>query len=112
MGIRRAARVDANQSLLVELWRKMGASVLILSGVGNGCPDILLGYRGSNSLVELKDGSKPPSKQKLTSMESDFHKTWRGQVCIVRNEHEAAQLIYEMREKNASEFLLQREDLP
>lgn len=108
MGIRRAARVDENQSLLVELWRKLGATVQILSAVGGGCPDVVVGFNGLNAFVEIKDGSKPPSKQKLTPMELEFHQTWRGQVCIIRNEHEAAQLIYKMRDKNASEFMLQR----
>lgn len=108
MGVRRASRVDDNQRLLVELWRRMGASVLILSDVGNGCPDVLVGYNGLNALVEIKDGSKVPSKQKLTSLEADFHDSWRGHVCIVRDEEEAKNLIYRMRHKNGSEFMLQR----
>lgn len=111
MGVRRAARVDANQSLLVELWRRLGATVQILSAVGNGCPDILLGYNGLNALVEIKDGSKVPSKQKLNKLQVEFHEAWRGHVCVIHNEHEATQLIYKMREKNASEFMLQTENL-
>lgn len=111
MGVRRAARVDANQRLLVELWIRLGATVQILSTVGGGCPDVLVGYNGLNALVEIKDGSKVPSKQKLNLLQIEFHQAWRGHVCVVRDEHEAAQLIYKMRDKNASEFLLQRENL-
>ena len=107
MGIRYANRIDANQRLLVEVWRRLGAQVLILSAVGKGCPDCLLSYNGHNVLVELKDGSKPPSARKLTEQQTEFHKTWLGQICIVKNENEAAQLIYKMREHRAVEFMLQ-----
>lgn len=41
-----AARVDANQSALVELWRKVGAEVQPLHTVGKGCPDVLLSVPG------------------------------------------------------------------
>lgn len=107
MGVRYANRIDANQRLLVELWRRLGAQVLVLSAVGKGCPDVLLSYNGHTVLCELKDGSKPPSKRKLTEPQIEFHKTWLGQICIVKNEHEAAQLIYKMREHRAVEFMLQ-----
>jgi hypothetical protein len=109
MGARRASRVDDNQRLLVELWRKMGASVLILSEVGHGCPDVLVGFNGLNALCEIKDGSKVPSKQKLTALEEEFHDNWRGHVCIIKDEEEAQKLIYRMRDKNGSEFMLRRE---
>ena len=107
MGVRYANRVDDNQRPLVELWRRMGASVLILSGVGKGCPDVLVGYNGLCALVEIKDGSKPPSQQKLTALEMEFHESWRGHLCIVKNEEEAKNLIYKMREKNVTQFMLQ-----
>jgi len=100
MGVRYANRTDDNQEALVKLWRKMGATVLILSGVGKGCPDVLLGINGKNALVEIKDGSKTPSKQKLTPLEEEFHDSWRGHVCVIKNEQEAAQLIYNMRDRN------------
>ncbi len=109
MGVRRANRVDDNQKLLVELWRRMGATVLILSDVGNGCPDVLVGYNGLNALIEIKDGSKVPSKQKLTIPEAEFHDSWRGHVCIIKDEEEAKNLIYKMRDKNGAEFMLRRE---
>jgi len=86
----------------------MGASVLILSAVGKGCPDVLVGINGLNALVEIKDGSKIPSKQKLNALEEEFHEKWRGHVCVIKNEQEAAQLIYKMRDKNGTEFMLQR----
>jgi hypothetical protein len=41
--------------------------------------------RGRNYLIEIKDGSKPPSKRKLTSDEQEWHDTWRGTVYVANN---------------------------
>lgn len=87
------ARVDANQPQIVAALRKMGASVLHLHQVGNGCPDILVGFRSKNALVEIKDGSKPPSARKLTKDEAVFHAEWRGQVAVINSVDEAIEFI-------------------
>ena len=78
-----AKKVDANQPEITEALRKIGASVLILSDVGKGCPDILVGWRGVNYLMEIKDGDKVLSKRRLTPDEDIFHNTWDGQVATV-----------------------------
>lgn len=104
--IARANRVDGNQKLIVELLRRLGASVLLLSRVGDGCPDILVGYNGMNALVEIKDGSKSPSGQKLTLRESQFHEMWLGHICVVRHEGEALELFYAMRDSRLGQLLL------
>lgn len=87
--MRRAARADANQAAIVLELREVGASVVHLHRVGQGCPDIAVGYKGVNYLLEIKDGNKPPSRQKLTDDEADWIDAWRGQVCVV-NSPEAA----------------------
>ena len=51
--------------------------------VGRGCPDLLVGYRGVNYLLEVKDGEKPKSAQKLTPDEDAWHFMWMGQVAVV-----------------------------
>lgn len=81
--MRRAAKIDDNQNEVVELFRKLGWSVQILSAVGCGCPDIAIGKHGINIFVEIKDGSKPPSKRKLTPDQVVWHLEWRGLVLIV-----------------------------
>jgi Holliday junction resolvase len=81
--MRRAARVDANQSEIVAYLRKRGASVQPLHTVGQGCPDIVVGYGGVNYLFEIKDGQKPASQRKLTPQEQEWHDSWRGEVLIV-----------------------------
>lgn len=56
--MRRAAAVDANQTAIIRALRKAGVSVQPLHTVGQGCPDIIAGFRGVNYLLELKDGSR------------------------------------------------------
>lgn len=79
---KRAKRVDDNQKQVTDALRKLGYSVCILSDVGKGVPDLLIGKGGNNWLIELKDGNKPPSRQKLTGHEQKFHDQWRGQVAV------------------------------
>ena len=81
--MRKIGRVDTNQKELVTQLRKIGATVSILSNVGGGVPDIIVGYKGVNYLFEIKDGDKPPSQRKLTPDESKFFDTWQGNCHIV-----------------------------
>jgi len=85
--------VDTNQAEIVAALRLVGCSVQHLHTVGKGCPDILVGYRGVNYALEVKDGSLPPSARKLTGPEADWHYTWRGQVAIVNNVREALAVV-------------------
>lgn len=87
--LRRAAKVDANQRAVVSALRGAGATVQLLHAVGEGCPDLLVGHRGVNHLLEVKDGDKPPSAQKLTPQQEIWHRDWRG-VSAVVNSPEAA----------------------
>ena len=81
--MRRAAKIDANQTAIVDALRTIGATVQSLAPVGNGCPDLLVGFRGQNYLLEVKDGAKSPSKRRLTGDQRRWHDDWRGQVAIV-----------------------------
>ena len=87
--MRRAAKVDANQREVVAALRDAGATVQLLHAVGEGCPDLLVGYKGLNMLLEVKDGSKSPSAQKLTPQQEIWHRDWRGHRVVV-NSPEAA----------------------
>jgi len=94
-----AARVDDNQGEIVKFLRSIGVSVQILSGVGHGCPDLLIGVPGANDLWELKDGKKVASARKLTTHEFEWHQRWRGPVCIVRSIEEAEERLKWIRER-------------
>lgn len=76
--VRRAARIDANQPAIVEALRQLGAFVQPLHMVGQGCPDLLVAFRGQTLLVEIKDGSKPPSERRLTPDQQIWHSRWIG----------------------------------
>lgn len=74
-------KVDSNQADLVKQIRKIpGVSVLHIHVVGKGAPDIIIGYRKRNFLIEIKDPAKCKSQKKLTILEDQFHNTWKGQV--------------------------------
>lgn len=85
MSFRRAARVDDNQSEIVKTFRGLGWYVLIISQLKNCC-DIIVSKDGRTIAVEIKDGSKPPSQQKLSTGEIKFKEEWKGEykliVCI------------------------------
>ena len=91
--MRRNARIDSNQNEIVKAFRKLGASVLITSQLKN-CFDILVGYKGINYIVEIKDGNKPPSQRKLTEGEQNFADNWRGgKYYIIESVEQAIKLI-------------------
>lgn len=87
--MRLRGRVDGNQAEVLRALRAAGRSVLVLSRVGHGCPDLLVGWPGGNLLMEVKDGSKPPSKRRLTPDEAAFAASWRGPRVVVTSVAEA-----------------------
>lgn len=96
----RAAKVDANQVEVVQAFRSMGCSVQCLHMMGGGVPDLLIAIKGINLLVEVKDGAKPPSKQKLTPDQIDWHCQWRAPVYIVNSIAQAVDLIQKIIKEN------------
>lgn len=94
--MRRAAKVDANHAGIVKALRQAGANVLDLSAVGKGCPDLLVTcvcYPHQMVLMEIKDGSKPPSARKLTPDQEKFHATWPVDIYTVTNIDEALAVV-------------------
>jgi hypothetical protein len=83
-----AKRTDANQKRLVELMRKIGMKVLILSNVGEGVPDLLVGFNNQLKLCEIKDGKKFLSAQRLTPDQEKFFAEWDGYCTILRCEED------------------------
>jgi hypothetical protein len=73
--------------------RDLGYSVMVMSDLGHGKPDVCVGTTISdkphNFLFEIKDGSKPPSQRKLTKDEVAFFSKWEGQVNIILSTAEA-----------------------
>ncbi len=82
--MRRAAQVDGNQAEVVAALRKVGCTVQSLATVGNGCPDLVVGLRGRNVLIEVKPGYAYDKRQRqLNARESAWHQAWAGEVHTV-----------------------------
>jgi Holliday junction resolvase len=74
--MRRAAKVDRNQREIVKALRRSGCEVLSLAAIGVGCPDLLCFRAGQLFMLEVKDGHKFASQQKLTKHQISFHRRW------------------------------------
>lgn len=96
--MRRAARRDANHGSVKEYLRNHGWSVLDIADAGDGVPDLAVSRGNFAALVEIKDGSKPPSARKLTPKEQQVKDNWQGPYVIALDgEDAAAQLLCLMR---------------
>jgi len=90
--MRYSARRDDNESIIVETLRKAGAYVRIVT-MGDGVPDLLVGYKGYTLLLEVKDGNKTPSARKLTKAEQKFFDEWTGGLLAIVESPEDALAI-------------------
>ena len=85
--MRRAAKVDGNQAIIVELLRKAGASVYVV-----GLPvDLLVGYRGITTLVEIKDPASRYGKRGLNDNQKEFVASWLGSPVVILDSIESTQ---------------------
>ncbi len=72
-----ARRKDATHRPIVDTFEAMGCSWLTIEGIA-GAPDGALGCNGRTHLIEIKDGTKVPSKRKLSEEQVSFAAGWRG----------------------------------
>ena len=93
--MRRMAKVDATHGQIVHALRAAGFSVVDLSRVGGGVPDLLVGGRGHSWLVEAKrpgvaDRKRGAVQARTNASQSLFRATWRGCPVIVATSGEEA----------------------
>jgi hypothetical protein len=86
--MRRAARVDANQDEIIAALRAAGAGVLSLAAMGGGVPDLLVEFRGTLYLLEVK-----MPREKLTPLQVAWHAAWPGYVKIVYGVNSALRAV-------------------
>ena len=86
--MRRAAKTDTNQKPIVAALRGVGATVRPLHAVGRGVPDLLVGFRGTNYLLEVKG-----RRGRLTADQVTFFDEWRGAAQVVRSVDDALRVI-------------------
>jgi len=106
--MRRAARTDTNHETIMLAFRRLGCSVRSTHQLGSGFPDLIVAQKTRTDahdsvtyLVEIKDGTKSPSRRKLTQDETEFHAQWRGRVYIVENLYDVAAVIRSAALENA-----------
>ena len=88
----RRGRADNNQKEIARALRQVGAKVHHLHTVGNGCPDLLVGWRGQTYLIEVKNLDGRGSI--LTPEQETWHKAWTGgPVAVIHSEDEALAAI-------------------
>ena len=83
--MRRAAKVDKNHGAIVDALRSLDFSVSSTAAIGQGFPDVVCGYGGRTFLVEIKDGSKPPSARNLTPDQVKFRDSWKGDYTVLES---------------------------
>ena len=86
--MRKIARTDKNQAEIVFALRQAGAKVLPLHQIGNGCADLLVGFRGRLLLMEVKSKGG-----RLTSDELFFYDNWMEYMVVVYSIDDALKAI-------------------
>jgi hypothetical protein len=81
--------VDENQAEIVREFKRLGASVIDLSRVGEGVPDLCIGVAKQTALVEVKRDAKA----KFTEQQLDFMTYWNGKPVFRVNCIEDAQYV-------------------
>lgn len=99
--MRRAARRDENHGSIKAAFQALDMSVLDIASTPCGF-DLVVGYKTQAILVEVKDGSKPPSARKLTENEERAHLNWKGPKAIVKSTEEAIDVVALLRKRHFS----------
>jgi hypothetical protein len=84
----KANRVDNNQQEIIDALRAAGATVQPLNAVKCGCPDLLVGYRGTNYLIEVKSKGG-----RLTDDEFNWMSSWDGFFTVTWTVEDALRII-------------------
>ncbi len=89
------ASKDANHDPVANTFRDLGCSVLDTHlPVVPGYPDLLVGHRGVNYMVEVKNPETAYGRKGLSVSQTDFTASWRGATPIlVTSTDEAIALV-------------------
>lgn len=83
------AKRDAKAKEIARALTAAGADVVFLNPEWTpGLPDLLVGYRSKNYLLEIKTPGET-----LSEPQEDWHALWRGQVSVVYSIQEALEVI-------------------
>ncbi len=93
---RRHKRKDANHADIVKWFRDHGALVDDVSNLPGLGYDLIISVGDVVRVVEVKDGSKPPSARRLTESEVEAQARWGSQFVVVTSEADAEELLEAM----------------
>lgn len=88
--VRRAAKRDANHAAIARALEACGCTVIDLSSVGGGCPDVLA-YRRATGLLRLLEVKNPKGRNRLHEAQEAFAR--RVPVWVVRSVGEALEAM-------------------
>lgn len=93
----RLVRRDRNHDEITQALRRAGCSVWDASHVGGGFPDLVVGRivagKRRTYLLEVKDGSLPPSRRALNPAEVAWHDAHLGQRAVVLSVDDALRAV-------------------
>ena len=84
-------RSDLNQAEIIGTLRRAGVSVVCLSSVGGGVPDVLCSVAGATCLLEVKNRNGRGSR--FTPAEEHFISTWQGVIHVVETAEQALEVL-------------------
>ena len=88
------AKKDANHNVIVDALKKHGASVIDMSHVGQGFPDLIVGFASKTFLVEIKNPKTSYGKKGLNKNQAKWKSLWTGGAyCVVDSEEAAIRAI-------------------
>lgn len=82
---RRQSKRDSNHAHITECFESHGFSVLDMSMVGNGAPDIAVARNGHTLFVEIKRDERAPSIRERRPNQTTFAQWWKGLTVVARN---------------------------
>ena len=91
-------RQDKNQTAIVKALKQIGCYVIKLSDVGAGCPDLLIGYKYTSILIEVKNKENWYGKKEAHyETQKQFRLKWRGGLILTATSPE--QIIDELQKQ-------------
>lgn len=96
--MRRAAKVDANHNAIRKAFEDAGIWCYSTAQLGAGFPDLMVsravpGVGPKTALIEIKDGSKPPSARMLTPQQLEFHARYPGACFVVTSVDDVVRVV-------------------
>lgn len=92
---RYARRKDGNHSTIAKRFEALGCTVFDTSAIGlAGFPDLVVGFRQVNHLVEVKNPETRYGRAGLNEAQSAFNRHWNGAgMWTVTSEDEATAIV-------------------